>query len=44
MAPPIRRGFGTRRIERGLSAETAERTEIAYEPEGLVCILSAELQ
>ena len=44
VAPPTRRGFGARLIERGLSAETAGRTEIAYEPEGVVYVLSAELQ
>jgi two-component sensor histidine kinase len=44
VAPPSRRGFGTRLIERGFSAETAGRTDITYEPEGVVCVLSAELQ
>jgi hypothetical protein len=44
VTPPTRRGFGTRLIERGLSAETAGRSEIAHEPEGVVGVLSAALQ
>ena len=39
VAPPTRGGFGTRLIERGFSAETAGRTDLAYEPEGVVCVL-----
>jgi two-component sensor histidine kinase len=44
VVPPTRQGFGTRLIERGFGAEAAGQIEIAYEPEGVVCVLSAELQ
>ncbi|WP_404338096.1 PAS domain S-box protein [Sphingomonas sp. MMS12-HWE2-04] len=43
VAPPSRRGFGTRMIERGLAAELAGTVTIAFEPGGLVCTVDAPL-
>ena len=40
VAPPSRRGFGTRLIERGLSGGSARSD---YRPEGLACTLTAPL-
>jgi two-component sensor histidine kinase len=36
-APPIRRGFGSRLIERTVTGELRGRLEIDYRPEGLAC-------
>ncbi|MBL8771198.1 MAG: PAS domain-containing protein [Phenylobacterium sp.] len=41
--PPTRRGFGTRLIERGLSAELQGRVTLDYAAQGLVCTLDARL-
>jgi PAS domain S-box-containing protein len=41
VAPPRRRGFGTRLIERGLAAELGGTVEIAFLPEGVVCRIDA---
>lgn len=41
--PPTRRGFGTRLIERGLSAELRSEVTLAYEPTGLQCTIHAKL-
>ncbi|MCW3836267.1 PAS domain S-box protein [Sphingomonas canadensis] len=43
VAPPSRRGFGTRMIERGLSAELGGSVKIDFVPEGLVCTVDAPL-
>jgi PAS domain S-box-containing protein len=43
VAPPSRRGFGSRLIERGLAAELGGSVEMAYPPEGVVCTISAPL-
>jgi PAS domain S-box-containing protein len=43
VAPPGRRGFGFRMIERALSADLAGRAEIALDPDGLVCRIEAPL-
>jgi PAS domain S-box-containing protein len=43
VAPPSRRGFGSRMIERGLSAELGGRVELEFRPEGLACIIDAPL-
>jgi two-component sensor histidine kinase len=43
VAPPARRGFGSRLIERGLAAEMGGDVEMRFEPEGLVCVIDAPL-
>ena len=40
---PGRRGFGTRLIERGLSAELRSQVTMDFRPEGLQCIIVAKL-
>jgi light-regulated signal transduction histidine kinase (bacteriophytochrome)/ActR/RegA family two-component response regulator len=37
VAPPTRRGFGSRLIERALALETGGRATIHYKPSGVVC-------
>jgi PAS domain S-box-containing protein len=41
--PPARRGFGSRLIERGLSAEMGGDVQMEFRPEGLVCTIDAPL-
>jgi len=41
--PPARRGFGSRLIERGLSAEMGGEVQMRFEPEGVVCVIDAPL-
>ncbi|WP_309090424.1 HWE histidine kinase domain-containing protein [Phenylobacterium sp.] len=41
--PPKRTGFGTRLIERGLSADLQGRVTIEYLPAGVVCAIEARL-
>jgi len=41
--PPVRRGFGTRMIERGLAAELAGKVAIEFRPEGVHCTVDAPL-
>jgi two-component sensor histidine kinase len=41
--PPSRRGFGTRLIERGLSAELRSSVTLDFRPEGLSCTILARL-
>lgn len=43
VAPPGRRGFGTRLIERSLAQELGGTAEIAYAPSGVVCVIEAPL-
>ncbi|WP_240320702.1 sensor histidine kinase [Sphingomonas crusticola] len=43
VAPPARRGFGSRLIERGLSAEMGGEVHMRFEPDGLVCEIDAPL-
>lgn len=43
VAPPARRGFGSRLVERGLAAEMGGTAEMHFEPEGLVCVIDAPL-
>jgi PAS domain S-box-containing protein len=43
VAPPSRRGFGSRLIERSLTGELRGRFEIDYRPEGVVCAFWAPL-
>ncbi|HEX2552718.1 MAG TPA: PAS domain S-box protein [Microvirga sp.] len=43
VAPPRRRGFGTRLIERSLAQELAGEARLVYEPAGLLCRVTAPL-
>ena len=43
VSPPKKRGFGTRMIERGLSAELRGAVTLSFEPEGLICTIDASL-
>ncbi|HWC93663.1 MAG TPA: hypothetical protein VG475_11190, partial [Pseudolabrys sp.] len=43
VAPPARRSFGTRLIERGVKAELGGRVEIAFARQGLRCDLDIPL-
>jgi two-component sensor histidine kinase len=43
VAPPTRRGFGTRLIERGLAADLQGTVEIDYPPSGVICRIRAGL-
>ncbi len=44
VTPPKRRGFGSRLIERSLATELAGSARIGFEPEGVVCEISASLE
>jgi PAS domain S-box-containing protein len=44
VAPPTRRGFGTRLIERSLAQDLQGEVRIAFEPTGLVCTVDAPVQ
>ena len=43
VAPPARRGFGTRLIERGLTGHVGGTLRMAYPPEGVTCLVEAPL-
>jgi two-component sensor histidine kinase len=43
VSPPAHRGFGSRMIERGLSAELQGEVRIDWRPEGVVCTIDAPL-
>jgi len=43
VAPPGRRGFGSRLIERGLAAELDGEVGVDYRPDGLWCDIRAPL-
>jgi two-component sensor histidine kinase len=43
VVPPEQKGFGSRMIERGLSAELRGDVRIDYRPEGVVCTIDAPL-
>ena len=43
VAPPPRRGFGSRLIERGLAAELGGEVRLDFAPEGLTCVIDAPL-
>ncbi|HJU20564.1 MAG TPA: PAS domain S-box protein [Stellaceae bacterium] len=43
IAPPVRKGFGLRLIERGLSLELDGEVRLAFEPPGLVCTIAMPL-
>ena len=42
--PPTRTGFGSRMIERGLSAELQGEVRIDFQPDGVVCAIDAPLE
>ncbi len=44
VTPPKRRGFGSRLVERGLTAELRGTAKICFEPEGVVCEIRALLE
>ncbi len=44
VAPPTRRGFGSRLIERGLAAELSGSAAIDFQPDGVVCRIRALLE
>jgi two-component sensor histidine kinase len=43
VVPPLRRGFGTRMIERGLASELGGQVRIDFQPAGVVCTVDAPL-
>ena len=43
VTPPARRGFGTRLIERGLSAEIRSEVTLDFRPAGLECTIRARI-
>ena len=43
VAPPLRKGFGSRLIERSLAGELDARVRLTYEPEGVQCRIDAPL-
>jgi PAS domain S-box-containing protein len=43
VAPPARRGFGSRLIERGLAGELGGKVTLYFDPEGLRCTVAAPL-
>jgi len=43
VARPIRRGFGTRLIERTLAQDLDGEVALSFETEGLVCAVAAPL-
>ncbi|HZH09309.1 MAG TPA: HWE histidine kinase domain-containing protein [Microvirga sp.] len=44
VAPPARRGFGTRLIEHGLARELNGEVHLSYAPTGLICTINVPLQ
>ena len=43
VAPPNRRGFGSRLIERSLASDLGGTVALRFEPEGVVCAIAAPL-
>lgn len=43
VVPPIRKGFGSRLVQRVLAAELGGKVDVAYEPSGVVCTVDAPL-
>ncbi|MCL4767068.1 MAG: PAS domain-containing protein [Hyphomicrobiaceae bacterium] len=43
VAPPKRKGFGSRLIERALATELGGKVSVGYEPAGVVCTIDAPL-
>ena len=44
VAPPLRRGFGSRLIERTLAQDLNGEVAVSFEREGVVCAVAAPLQ
>jgi PAS domain S-box-containing protein len=44
VAEPNRRGFGSRLVEKGLTADLGGNATLHFEPDGLCCIIEASLQ
>ncbi|MBB3999022.1 PAS domain-containing sensor histidine kinase [Aureimonas pseudogalii] len=44
VAPPLTRGFGSRLIEQSLSLELGGTVSVDYRPEGLRCLIDADLE
>jgi two-component sensor histidine kinase len=44
VAPPTRRGFGSRLIERSLAGQTGGEVQVSYEPAGVVCTIVAPVR
>jgi two-component system CheB/CheR fusion protein len=44
VAPPQRRGFGTRMIEGALAAQLSGKVVIDFQPAGIVCTIDAPLE
>lgn len=44
VAPPERRGFGSRLLERGVAAELGGAVTLAFQPDGLRCRIEAPLE
>jgi two-component sensor histidine kinase len=42
--PPTRQGFGTRLLQRALSAEISGTVTLDYNPDGLVCTIDAAVE
>jgi two-component sensor histidine kinase len=43
VGPPSRKGFGSRLIERGLTAQVGGQIVLDYPPEGVTCVIEAPL-
>lgn len=43
VTPPVRRGFGSRLIERGIANELGGKAQLAFAPNGVTCIMEFEL-
>ncbi|HEX2727404.1 MAG TPA: hypothetical protein VHN20_16400, partial [Beijerinckiaceae bacterium] len=43
VAAPIRRGFGTRLIERTLTQDLGGGVQLTYEPAGAMCVMDVPL-
>ena len=41
--PPTRTGFGSRLIQRGLSGASDGKVELLYEPDGVICTITASM-
>jgi two-component sensor histidine kinase len=43
VSPPLRRGFGSRMIERALAAEVRGQVQLDFQPQGLRCTMDMAL-
>ncbi|QAY77200.1 HWE histidine kinase domain-containing protein [Sphingosinicella sp. BN140058] len=44
VTPPLRRGFGSRLIEKGLGSDLNGRADLTFEPDGVRCSIQATLE